>query len=763
MLTTQTTVNTHSEAKTFSNVDLILPILETSANLQWQNTYGEVRHHSRTSFFGVISVRNTLLPLTSLFISCFILFLGNGLINVLLPVRMGLDGTTVDAIGAVLSLYYVGMFIGAIYSKNLIKRAGHVRMFAGCVALGAMSILICSLFPDPVFWGVMRILIGFCNACAFTAMESWLADSSDVKTRGKVLATYNAVVLAGLFGGQFFMNIADPIDTTLFVIAGILLCAATIPVGLSEKSGPVVGEVDPMSLKKLYNISPLGMVSCLISGLIYSALFNLLPVFASQNGIIEFDLSVYMGVAIFGAFLLQFPVGYLSDRYDRRTVLLGLLLVSALSSLAIVALARWQYFPTMFVATGITCGIVACIYPLSIAEAFDRLKQSEMVAAMGSMILVFSLGGVLGPLSASFVMGKLGGSALFYFLAIIQLLLAGFVIFRMVARNALPVAEQEQFVMQSAAVSPSIELDPRSEYVDHVPEVCAENDIAVAIANVDPAAAVNMARALSLINARLGIGVAAAIAKVEGIDVLRLFDVMEGVAPSNLRNITRSLIAARPEFAYELMLRLGRAQPTWVVEVAEEIGHDLPDLRVVTAKAAMQIAPDSAFAMAEYYAQLLAEEHESVRPAEREDDHSKEFALDISAELWHGAANQALDVAVAMADAVPESAVSLAQEFIASNAGHSDDNPSTDDVGASKSRLPGDSDIDPIRTDSLYKDSAELVTRFADAAPLQTLDIAVAVVEMIPASASEVLDAISRGEEPSEGEWMNAISDRPRD
>lgn len=690
-------------------------------------------------------MRNTLLPLTSLFVSCFILFLGNGLINVLLPVRMGLDGASVDSIGAVLSLYYVGMLIGAVYSKNLIKRAGHVRMFTGCVALSAMSILICSLFLDPVFWGVMRIVIGFCNACALTAMESWLGDSSDIKTRGKVLATYNAVVLAGLFGGQFFMNIANPIDTTLFVVAGILLCAATIPIGLSAKSGPVLGEVDPMPLRKLYYISPLGIVSCLISGLIYSALFNLLPVFAGQNDINEFDLSIYMGVAIFGAFLLQFPVGYLSDRYDRRTVLLGLLFVSALSGLAVVALARWQYFPAMFVATGVTCGIVACIYPLSIAEAFDRLKQSEMVAAMGSMILAFSFGGALGPISASFVMSKFGGASLFYFLAIIQVLLAGFVIFRMVARNALPVAEQENFVMQNAAVSPSIELDPRSEYVETVRELSAEEEMAVAIANVDPAAAVKMTRALSLIDPQLCTGVATAIARVNGIDVLRLFDVMMEVLPSDLLNVTRSLVTARPEFAYELMVRLGKSYPDRVVEVAEAIGHDLPELRVVTAKAAMLIAPDSAFEMAEYYAQLLADEHESVRYAEREDDQSTEFALNISAELWHGAADQAMDVAVAMADAIPESSVSLVQEYIASNAGSSDEEALTDSeqppTNISADKYIGG--IEPSQSDTWSNDTVELVTRFADAAPLQALDMAVAVVEAIPDSAADVAAAMA--------------------
>lgn len=258
-------------------------------------------------------MHSTFRTLFPLFVSCFVLLLANGLINVLLPVRMGLDGAGIDTIGMVLSLYFVGMLLGALLSINLIKRAGHIRVFAGCVALGAISILICSLYSDSILWGAMRVVTGFCNACAFTAMESWLSSSSSKETRGKTLAVYNAVWLGGLFGGQFFMNLASPQDTTLFVIAGILLCVAVIPLVLSRHPGPLVEEVSAMSLRALYKVSPLGVVSCLVSGMIYSASFNLLPVFASEYNIIDFELSLYVGTAIFGAFILQFPVGYLSD------------------------------------------------------------------------------------------------------------------------------------------------------------------------------------------------------------------------------------------------------------------------------------------------------------------------------------------------------------------------------------------------------------------------------------------------------------------
>lgn len=267
----------------------------------------------------MLTLRKTFLSLSSLFFSCFILFLANGLINVLLPLRMNLSGFDTAVIGLVLSLYFLGLLLGAFYSRYLIQRAGHIRIFSAAVALAAASILISSLDNNLYLWGVMRLLIGFCNACAMTAMESWLSDSSDSRNRGKVLAIYNAVVLAGLFAGQFFLNLAPAQEPSLFILAGILLCLAVIPVLSSRQTGPKIETINHLSLVELFKVSPLGLVTCICAGAAYSALFNLLPLYAKQLGLSGVDLSWFMASAILSGFVLQFPIGYLSDNYDRRT------------------------------------------------------------------------------------------------------------------------------------------------------------------------------------------------------------------------------------------------------------------------------------------------------------------------------------------------------------------------------------------------------------------------------------------------------------
>jgi len=664
--------------------------------------------------------------------------MGNGLINVLLPVKMGIEGLNTDTIGLVLSLYYVGMLLGAIYSKFLISRAGHVRVFAGFVALGAVSVLLSSFDTDPILWGAMRIGIGFCNACAFTAMESWLSDSSNKESRGKVLAAYNAVVLGGLFGGQFLLNLAAPSENTLFIIAAILFCLAIIPIALSKNSGPVVEEVSSMSIFSLFHKSPLGVVCCISGGLIFAALFNMLPMFAKYHQIQDFELTLYMAVAIFGAFVLQFPVGYLSDKFDRRTVILLLLLVSAGTGIVANIVAPLTSQWPLFIATSVTTGIIACLYPLSISEAFDKLRQNEMVSAMGSMILAFSIGGIIGPYSAALVMKYFGSSSLFYFLAIIQLLLAGFVFYRMQVREALPIEKQESFVMQSSTVSALVDLDPRTEYVPVVQQLSDEARTAIEIAQTDQGAAVNMARAIAVNQPERAVEMASALASVKGIDVLRFYEVMREALPYRIMEIATAMVATAPELAYELVQKLAKTHPEQVVSVAAEIGHQFPELRVAMAKVAVESAPESAVQVADYYSQVVADEREALRPADEAADTSEQDMLDITAQLWESAPEQALDVAVTVAEAVPETAVSLAGD-LAENIMSEDS-----DIGA---EITSESNV---RADGAMTDDADaalaVVQRLTGAAPMSAMEVAVAVVEAIPESAgvvaSEVASAI---------------------
>ncbi|WP_421867382.1 MFS transporter [Motiliproteus sp.] len=701
-------------------------------------------------------MRLTLLSFASLFISCFIMMLGNGLINILLPVRMGMDQLGTDTIGMVLSLYFVGMLLGGIYARLLIRRAGHIRMFAGCLALAAVSILVCSLASDPILWAAMRILIGFCNACAYTAMESWLSESSTKETRGKVLAFYQVVTLVALFCGQFLINLASPAGTVLFVLSGILLCASIVPIVLSRSSGPTVEEIEPMSLLALYRISPLGVVSCFVSGWIYSAAFNMLPVFADSYGIIDFQLSLYMGAAIMGAFLLQFPVGYLSDRFDRRTVLLASLIISAIAGFSVTLLADESLFWMMSVATGITCGIIACTYPLSISETFDKLRQSEMVAGMGCLILAFSLGGIVGPYSTSLVMEQFGNSSLFGFLGVLQLLLCVFVVYRMFAREALPADQQEKFVMQAAAIPPVVDLDPRTEYQEPDSPLSPEAELAAAVADTDPAAAIRMAKAVAINTPEQVAEMAGAMAAITAVDGLRLQEALIEAVPDQAAEITSAIVTANSELASDLIAQIATTLPSQVVEIATRIGTENPDLRVEMATAMIAADPESAVEVTEFYAKLMAEEHEAIRPADREEDTTDQAAVELVSSITELAPEQALDVAVTMVEAIPDTATQVTEEYVGNLSECQSDEVIEELIET----------VDSINTpeeavQELNQEAVEFVSRISEAAPEQAVDVAVTVVEAIPEVASELIDELNERSDSDEIDMVMKLEDRP--
>lgn len=716
-------------------------------------------------------MRNTLLPLIALFSSAVILYLGIGLMNILVPSRMGLEGMSTDTIGMVLSMFFVGLFAGALYSKQLVKRVGHTRAFAGSVAIEAICILAFTLDTNAFLWGGLRVLLGFSQACLLTAMESWLTDSASEETRGKVLAVYNACILGGLFCGQFLMGVAEPSDDTLFIIVGMLFCMAALPMLFSRAQGPDIETIAPMSVISLYRISPLGVVTCLISGAVYSALFNMLPVFAAEYHISGFQLSLFMGCAIIGAFVLQFPVGLLSDRFDRRSILLVLLLLSSVLGLAIIPLAERGMIVGIFILNGVAAGIVTCYYPLSVAESFDKLKKTEMVSAMGSLLLAFGIGGAIGPYAASVVMQVFGSSSLFYFLAILQILLALFTAYRMTVSKALPVSDQEDFVMQNAALSSSVGLDPRTEYSEPDAVRSSAAKTAVLIAESDPAAAVNMARALTFKNPEKGTEVAAAVATVPGINVMRLYEVMKETAPYQILEITQAIVKAKPELAPELISQLAEWYPQQVIAVAIEVGRVFPEMRIEMARIAVASAPESATQVAEYYSGLLAEEREAIRPADREEDTSESDAMNIASELWEANPEQTLNIAVTVAESFPETAVPMTEEYMANYEQDAvEDNASLD--------RDGDTEVEAEE----YSDAVEWVSRMSEAAPDQALDIAVTVAETVPETAvpmteeymanydsdsiedtegsvSSAADTSNEGQHPDAIEWVSRLSE----
>lgn len=569
----------------------------------------------------------TLFPLLSLFASCFLLMLGFGLIGTLFPVRMSIEGFSTDTVGMVLSMYAVGMLLGGNYSRALITRVGHIRIFAASAAVAAISILLSSLAVNEWIWGFTRMLMGFCIACSFAAIDGWLSDEASEETRGRILATSQIVVMAGLFGGQFLLNSGPAQETTLFIIAGTLLCTALLPLVMSKRSGPVVHEMTGMSYRSLIQASPLGVISCFFSGLLYSATMNMLPLFAKDYGIEGFELSVFMASAVLGAFILQLPVGILSDRFDRRKVIVALLVVSFVTTLLVPISAHSEQFKLMMVVTGVATGIFTCLYPMSISETFDRIRRSEMASAMGGLLSIYALGSIFGPLVSSMVMKHLGDDHLFSFLAVAEVLLLLFVIYRMTVRAPLASDDQETFVFQQPTVASAlVELDPRTHFELSDSPSSLEAQVAITIAESSPSAAVRMAIEIAQTSPDKAGQICAALAQVDDIDVARLYTAITKAAPDLSLEIAEALAGNAPEESTELINWLVEHQPGKLADIVAEL--------------------------AEQYPAEVIEIDDSIRPADVEA--YEETATELVTHFAENQPEQAIEVAAAVIENLPE-------------------------------------------------------------------------------------------------------------
>ena len=694
----------------------------------------------------------TLLPLFSLLFSCFIMMMGFGLIGLLLPVRMGLESMNTDTIGLVLSMYAVGMLLGGLYARVLIIRAGHIRLFAAVAALASISILVCSLYTNPWLWGAMRILMGFCLACALAAIDSWLSETATQQTRGRILAANQIVIMGAIFIGQFLINLSSPSDETLFIIAGMLLSLALIPIVMSRKVGPSVEEVRPMSIHSMLRLSPLGVITCFFCGILFSGLINMLPLFAGAKGIEGVQLSLFMGAAVFGGFLLQFPVGYLSDTYDRRSVLFFLLLITVIASLLTpLFVDPGSLWPSM-ILIAVVNGVFACLYPISISETFDKVLQSDMVAAMGGLIAVYAAGSIIGPYSASLFMQFFGNNALFFFLVALEILLLLFVLYRMRVREALPIEDQEKFVIHGAVGASSLEVDPRFEHEEPVEELGAEAELVVAVAQENPATAIRMAISMAKNSPEQAGPLAAALTQVEEVDIARLFAAISKAAPEMSVHIAEALATASPDQAEALVEWLSSEQPDELSEIVVAIASAVPEqsMNVIgtAAEALVDEEPEVLLDIANSYATSLHENYEGMRPVDRAAVMAESPAVELYTRLAEVSPDQVADIATMLTDAMPEAATEVTEAYVNTlvdeHAALDEEFPSTvvDGEMTGTESVSEEPETDAEDAERITSALSDFINHITETTPDQAVAVATVLVESFPDQASDLIERL---------------------
>jgi len=404
-------------------------------------------------------------PITALLISVALLLMGNGLQGTLLPVRANMEAFSATDIGVLGSSYFFGFAAGCLYGPRLIRRAGHIRAFTALVAIASCVVLVHSLVLTPVVWWGLRIMTGFCFAVLYMIIESWLNEKSTNDTRGFVFSLYTIINLTVITIGQLMLGLDRPENFQLFILASILVSLAAVPVALTKAQAPAPVRSVKIRVGHLYRLSPVGVIGCLAVGLANGSFWALAPVFAQDKGADTWGVAVFMSVAVLAGALGQWPLGRLSDKMDRRRVIIGSACGSAIAGVLFVVLAPPWGVPLLSLI--FVFGLFALpIYGICVAHMNDYVAADGYVEAASGLLLVFALGAVVGPVIASTLVRFFGSEALFGMTAGVQLCLALFAFYRMQKRAPAPVEEHVAFTESLNYAQTVSTVDPAAADAD---------------------------------------------------------------------------------------------------------------------------------------------------------------------------------------------------------------------------------------------------------------------------------------------------------
>lgn len=387
----------------------------------------------------------------ALLLGLMLLMLGNGLQGTLLGIRGGIEGFATWQMSLVMSAYFLGFLAGSQLAPRMLAQVGHIRVFAALASLISAILVLYAEVPNWIVWAGLRVLIGFCFAGVYVTAESWLNDAATNETRGQTLSLYMIVQMVGIISAQGLLNLADPAGYTLFVVASVLISISFAPILLSAGPTPGFSQAKSMSFRRLYRVSPLGCVGIFLMGGVYSALFGMAAVWGGLRGFSVLEISIFVAAIYTGGLLFQYPIGWLSDRTDRRQLIVAL----SLACLAVTALATVTPLPfTLLVVVALLIGGCANpLYALLLAHTNDFLKAEDMAGASGGLLFINGLGAIAGPLAIGALMDRVGPEGFFLFLAVLHALLGGYAWWRSTRRVAPSVAEQGAYTPLTPSAS----------------------------------------------------------------------------------------------------------------------------------------------------------------------------------------------------------------------------------------------------------------------------------------------------------------------
>ncbi|WP_341212248.1 MFS transporter [uncultured Limimaricola sp.] len=403
----------------------------------------------------------------ALFLGMFMLMIGNGLQGTLLGLRGEVEGFSTLEMSVIMSAYFAGFLFASRYAPRMIRRVGHVRVFA---ALGSTISAVLILYPtlaEPWAWTLGRVAIGFCFCGVYITAESWLNDAASNENRGKALSLYMIVQMAGIVMAQYLVTLGDVSGFILFIIPSVLVSMAFAPILLSVSPAPVFNTTKPLPIRRLIEASPLACMGMFLLGGVFAAQFGMSAVYGARAGLSVAQISLLVSVTYVGALVLQFPIGWLSDRIDRRWLILGLSGVGGAA--ALMAFLLPGHIGLILASSALVGGTSNPLYALLIAYANDYLDREDMAAASGGLLFINGVGAIAGPIVVGWMLDNVGAHGFWAFIAVLMLGLASYAGWRMLRRpdRGVEVGDTVSYAPISAAGTAVAAEVAQEVYIEH--------------------------------------------------------------------------------------------------------------------------------------------------------------------------------------------------------------------------------------------------------------------------------------------------------
>ena len=398
----------------------------------------------------------------SLLVATAILLLGSGLLGTVVALRAGIEDFPKGLIGLIMAGFFMGYVLGSYLCPRGIHNFGHIRSFSVFAAIGCACALLHGLWIQPVVWLVIRILTSICMLGMYLVIESWLNNLATNKTRGSLFAIYMSINFLALGAGQYLLMIYDAHNLQTFSLIALFFSLALVPIALTRMQQPAPVPESRLEIAHLYGTSPLAVFGALIFGLVNGAFWGMGPIYALSVGFDEPGIALFMSAVIFGGAILQWPLGHLSDNFDRRLVIFGVSLLASLAALT-VFYSIDSHRIIGLIATFIFGGCAFSIYSLSMAHANDLNDIEHLLETNRGLLLLSGIGATIGPILAGLLMQGFNAHVLMILFAGLMLLLAILAIMRRTVGESISTDEQADFVIMARTSPAMLDLDPRTE------------------------------------------------------------------------------------------------------------------------------------------------------------------------------------------------------------------------------------------------------------------------------------------------------------